>query len=120
MSSLLLPQLLASAGRRSAPTAVAGPSAAVLRRAFGASAPRPSFHFDTQTFIERLEREGLSRQQATGVMGALAEVRSFPSAVDAVAASPSCLLPAQARARLGLTPSLARSSCRSSTRASPT
>lgn len=46
----------------------------VLRRSFASTLARPSFHFDTQAFIERLEREGLSRQQATGVMGALAEV----------------------------------------------
>lgn len=31
-------------------------------------------HFDTHQFVEELTREGLSRQQAEGVMAALAEV----------------------------------------------
>lgn len=64
-----------------APSAVL---AAAARRPFGLSPLRQSFHFDTQAFIERLEHEGLSRQQATGVMGALAEVRPGARPVSAV------------------------------------
>ena len=43
-------------------------------RAFGASAARHDFHFDTHHFVQRLEREGLNRQQAEGIMSAMAEV----------------------------------------------
>ncbi|KAI0028339.1 DUF1640-domain-containing protein [Vararia minispora EC-137] len=32
------------------------------------------FHFDTHHFVQRLEREGLSRTQAEGIMSAIAEV----------------------------------------------
>ena len=32
------------------------------------------FHFDTHHFVQRLEREGLNRQQAEGIMAAMAEV----------------------------------------------
>ncbi|KAF9033721.1 DUF1640-domain-containing protein, partial [Hymenopellis radicata] len=35
---------------------------------------RPFFHFDTHHFVQRLEREGLNRAQAEGIMTALAEV----------------------------------------------
>jgi hypothetical protein len=35
---------------------------------------RRLFHFDTHHFVQRLEREGLSRTQAEGIMGAIAEV----------------------------------------------
>lgn len=59
--------------RRSAATTTA--LLTTTRRAFGRSPVRPSFHFDTQALIERLEHQGLTREQATGLMGALAEVR---------------------------------------------
>ena len=43
-------------------------------RAFSASSPRSDYHFDTHKFVERLEREGLNRPQAEGIMMAMAEV----------------------------------------------
>ncbi|KAJ7623382.1 mitochondrial protein [Roridomyces roridus] len=43
-------------------------------RAFSSTRPRHEFHFDTHHFVQRLEREGLSREQAEGIMTALAEV----------------------------------------------
>jgi hypothetical protein len=43
-------------------------------RAFRASGARHDFHFDTHHFVQRLEREGLNRQQAEGIMSAMAEV----------------------------------------------
>lgn len=36
--------------------------------------PRHDFHFDTHHFVQRLEREGLNRAQAEGIMSAMAEV----------------------------------------------
>ncbi|KIY67603.1 mitochondrial protein [Cylindrobasidium torrendii FP15055 ss-10] len=36
--------------------------------------PTQEFHFDTHHFVQRLEREGLNRAQAEGIMTALAEV----------------------------------------------
>ncbi|KAK0453990.1 uncharacterized protein EV420DRAFT_1556153 [Desarmillaria tabescens] len=44
-----------------------------LRR-FSTSRPRHDFHFDTHHFVQRLEREGLNRAQAEGIMSAIAEV----------------------------------------------
>ncbi|KAK0435182.1 hypothetical protein EV421DRAFT_1837172 [Armillaria borealis] len=44
-----------------------------LRR-FTTSRPRLDFHFDTHHFVQRLEREGLNRAQAEGIMSAIAEV----------------------------------------------
>lgn len=38
------------------------------------SPPRYDFHFDTHQFVQRLEREGLNRAQAEGIMAAMAEV----------------------------------------------
>lgn len=35
---------------------------------------RDDFHFDTHHFVQRLEREGLNRAQAEGIMSAMAEV----------------------------------------------
>lgn len=35
---------------------------------------RSEFHFDTHHFVQRLEREGLNRAQAEGIMTAMAEV----------------------------------------------
>lgn len=43
-------------------------------RAFSSSSPRHDYHFDTHKFVERLEREGLNRPQAEGIMMAMAEV----------------------------------------------
>ena len=45
-----------------------------LPRAFSTSAPTRDFHFDTHHFVQRLEREGLNRAQAEGIMSAMAEV----------------------------------------------
>ena len=42
--------------------------------AFHRTAARLDFHFDTHHFVQRLEREGLNRQQAEGIMAAMAEV----------------------------------------------
>ncbi|KAJ2915470.1 hypothetical protein MD484_g4965, partial [Candolleomyces efflorescens] len=36
--------------------------------------PLSDFHFDTHHFVQRLEREGLNRAQAEGIMSAMAEV----------------------------------------------
>ncbi|GHJ88297.1 hypothetical protein NliqN6_4699 [Naganishia liquefaciens] len=44
------------------------------RLALHTSASSLANHFDTHQFVEELTREGLSRQQAEGVMAALAEV----------------------------------------------
>ncbi|KAI4523930.1 hypothetical protein GGG16DRAFT_120773 [Schizophyllum commune] len=49
----------------------AGPSAL---RMFSMTPRRSDFHFDTHHFVERLEREGLNRAQAEGIMTAMAEV----------------------------------------------
>ncbi|KAI6149754.1 hypothetical protein BKA82DRAFT_997927 [Pisolithus tinctorius] len=43
-------------------------------KAFSSSASRRDFHFDTHHFVQRLEREGLTRAQAEGIMNAMAEV----------------------------------------------
>jgi len=43
-------------------------------RAFHATPFRSEFHFDTHHFVQRLEREGLNRAQAEGIMTAMAEV----------------------------------------------
>lgn len=43
-------------------------------RVFSSSASRLDFHFDTHHFVQRLEREGLTRPQAEGIMSAMAEV----------------------------------------------
>lgn len=48
--------------------------AVVLARSFGTSLRRGQYHFDTHHFVQRLEREGLSREQAEGIMSALASV----------------------------------------------
>lgn len=46
----------------------------VRTAAFHRTAARLDFHFDTHHFVQRLEREGLNRQQAEGIMAAMAEV----------------------------------------------
>jgi len=43
-------------------------------RGLRTTAPRDNFHFDTHHFVQRLEREGLNRAQAEGIMSAMAEV----------------------------------------------
>jgi hypothetical protein len=43
-------------------------------RSFRSTATCPDFHFDTHHFVQRLEREGLNRAQAEGIMSAMAEV----------------------------------------------
>jgi hypothetical protein len=45
-----------------------------FNRSFSTSLSRPDFHFDTHHFVQRLEREGLNRAQAEGIMSAMAEV----------------------------------------------
>jgi len=45
-----------------------GPPLLALKTSFRA------FHFDTHHFVQRLEREGLNRAQAEGIMSAMAEV----------------------------------------------
>ncbi|KAG6907118.1 hypothetical protein DXG01_010450 [Tephrocybe rancida] len=46
----------------------------LLTRSFASSSSRNDFHFDTHHFVQRLEREGLNRAQAEGIMSAMAEV----------------------------------------------
>jgi hypothetical protein len=43
-------------------------------RSFQTTARSSDFHFDTHHFVQRLEREGLKREQAEGIMSAMAEV----------------------------------------------
>jgi hypothetical protein len=43
-------------------------------REISTSASRKDYHFDTHQFVARLEREGLTRAQAEGVMNSMAEV----------------------------------------------
>ena len=45
-----------------------------LSRFFSATRCGSDFHFDTHRFVQRLEREGLNRAQAEGIMSAMAEV----------------------------------------------
>lgn len=52
----------------------APPALAQHVRAFHASRRARDFHFDTHHFVQRLEREGLNRAQAEGIMSAMAEV----------------------------------------------
>ncbi|KAE9400353.1 DUF1640-domain-containing protein [Gymnopus androsaceus JB14] len=50
------------------------PSRSIYLRSFSTSNIRSDFHFDTHQFVQRLEREGLNRAQAEGIMSAMAEV----------------------------------------------
>jgi hypothetical protein len=43
-------------------------------RSFHSTNRLNEFHFDTHHFVQRLEREGLTRQQAEGVMNSIADV----------------------------------------------
>jgi hypothetical protein len=49
-------------------------SFSLSRRLFSTSLRRPDYHFDTHHFVQRLEREGLNRAQAEGIMTAMADV----------------------------------------------
>ncbi|KAG6867520.1 hypothetical protein C0993_001740 [Termitomyces sp. T159_Od127] len=57
-----------------------------FNRAFSSTTHRNDFHFDTHHFVQRLEREGLNRAQAEGIMSAMAEVidesRHYTQQVD--------------------------------------
>lgn len=56
-------------------TATSAPTILCPRaRGFSSSSPRHDYHFDTHKFVERLEREGLNRPQAEGIMMAMADV----------------------------------------------
>lgn len=55
-------------------TRVHAPISPLRAAAFHRTAARLDFHFDTHHFVQRLEREGLNRQQAEGIMAAMAEV----------------------------------------------
>ncbi|KAJ3879807.1 DUF1640-domain-containing protein [Lentinula edodes] len=46
----------------------------LFTRSFSTTNIRSDFHFDTHQFVQRLEREGLNRAQAEGIMSAMAEV----------------------------------------------
>lgn len=50
------------------------PARHLFTRTFSSTRPRHEFHFDTHHFVQRLEREGLNRAQAEGIMSAMAEV----------------------------------------------
>ena len=63
--------MLSLLSRRISPIIRAG---VIPHRLFSATARRPDFHFDTHHFVQRLEREGLNRAQAEGIMSAMAEV----------------------------------------------
>lgn len=56
----------------------AGPSTtrflALSPRSFHSTSTTSDNHFDTHAFVERLAQQGLKREQAEGVMSALAEV----------------------------------------------
>jgi len=60
---------LANARRAVLHKSHAGPS-----RAFHSTPRANEFHFDTHHFVQRLEREGLNKAQAEGIMSAMAEV----------------------------------------------
>lgn len=46
----------------------------IISRTFSSTPHCSDFHFDTHHFVQRLEREGLNRAQAEGIMTAMAEV----------------------------------------------
>ncbi|KAI0953817.1 hypothetical protein AcV7_007237 [Taiwanofungus camphoratus] len=56
------------------PPTISRPLELRLARAFQATRRCSDFHFDTHHFVQRLEREGLNRAQAEGIMSAMAEV----------------------------------------------
>lgn len=66
--------MLSAVSALRAVTRVHTPVSQVRAVAFHRTAARLDFHFDTHHFVQRLEREGLNRQQAEGIMAAMAEV----------------------------------------------
>ena len=50
------------------------PPSRLLQSAASQAARTRHYHFDTHQLVSRLEREGLSPQQATGIMTALEDV----------------------------------------------
>lgn len=50
------------------------PSKTSQGRALSTSTLRHDYHFDTHHFVQRLEKEGLTRAQAEGIMNSMAEV----------------------------------------------
>lgn len=76
VSSLRRTWLAAQNARRPLPVQSAWVQNSIYGRchAFHTSTSALANHFDTHQFVEELTREGLSRQQAEGVMAALAEV----------------------------------------------
>jgi hypothetical protein len=67
--SLFTKQLVSPGKSHTAATA-----AGLLFRSFHTTRQCSDFHFDTHHFVQRLEREGLNRAQAEGIMSAMAEV----------------------------------------------
>ncbi|KIY52884.1 DUF1640-domain-containing protein [Fistulina hepatica ATCC 64428] len=63
-----------SARRRLRPACKLETRNAHSRRSFSTTRSLSDFHFDTHHFVQRLEREGLNRAQAEGIMSAMAEV----------------------------------------------
>lgn len=75
MASARALRLIGSVSHPAKRRALAAPAlAASIRASFSTSAPARSIHFDTQSFVSKLESEGLSRQQAVGIMEALEDV----------------------------------------------
>lgn len=66
--------MFSAVSRLRAVTHVHIPASQVGVAAFHRTATRLDFHFDTHHFVQRLEREGLNRKQAEGIMAAMAEV----------------------------------------------
>ena len=60
--------------RQTTPAAARVMSTSTHAREFHSTPQRMDFHFDTHHFVQRLEREGLNRAQAEGIMSAMAEV----------------------------------------------
>ena len=46
----------------------------IITRAFHSSFHPHDFHFDTHHFVQRLEREGLTRAQSEGIMASMSDV----------------------------------------------
>ena len=68
------PNMLSAVSALRAVTRVHTPVSQVRAAGFHRTAARLDFHFDTHHFVQRLEREGLNRKQAEGIMAAMAEV----------------------------------------------
>ncbi|KAF5349336.1 hypothetical protein D9758_011751 [Tetrapyrgos nigripes] len=63
-----------STSTSSSSTPSISPNAQTQTRLFSTTPRASEFHFDTHQFVQRLEREGLNRAQAEGIMSAMAEV----------------------------------------------